>query len=281
MARAGIPSFLLDVTDDDSLQLIEAEFGITGFAVIIKIYQKIFREQGYFCSWSEEVMLLFARKIGVGGNIVSEITKAALKRGIFDKQLYEKYTILTSAWVQKKYFSVAQRRTTLEIESKYLLVPYTQKKSVDKKQEIADKNSKIARSFATTERNGTEGNITEGNITEHNITERNETNAAAAIQEHFVFRFGRDADRTFQKTVIKMLSDGMTQAAIIGAIDYAVSKKPENPESYITARLKLGGAMPGKSSAPPDGADEPLQNWEKDWLRQVKAAQTLRTETES
>lgn len=267
MASAGIPSFLLDVTDDDPLQLIEAEFGITGFAVIIKIYQKIFREQGYFCNWSEEVVLLFARKAGVGGNIVSEITKVALKRGIFDKQLYEKYTILTSVWVQKKYFAVAGRRTTLVIEPKYLLVPYASKKSVGKKQEIADKNSEIARSFETTERNETEGNITE-----RNITERNGMDAAAAIKAHFVFCFGRDADSTFQKTVTKLLSDGMPQAAIIGAIDYAVSKKPKNPESYITARLKMGGVMPEKNSVQPGGADEPLQDWEKAWLREVKAA---------
>lgn len=272
MAKVGIPSFLLDVKDDDPLQLIESEFGVTGFAVIIKIYQKIFGELGYYCIWSDEVALLFAHRLGVGGNAVSEITKAALRRGIFDQTLYEKYKILTSVWIQENYFSVTQRRTTLKIEPKYLLVPYTPKKSVDKKQEIADKNSEIACSFETTERNETEGNITE-----HNITERNETDAAAAIQEHFVFCFGREADRTFQKAVTKMLADGITQAAVIGAIDYAVSKKPKKPESYITARLKMGGVTPEKNSAQPTGADEPLQDWEKDWLRQVKAARRQTT----
>ena len=36
----GIPYFPLDVHLEDNIALIEAEFGLTGFAVIVKLYQK-------------------------------------------------------------------------------------------------------------------------------------------------------------------------------------------------------------------------------------------------
>ena len=38
----GITYFPLDVHMDDNIELIEAEFGLTGFAVIVKLYQKIY-----------------------------------------------------------------------------------------------------------------------------------------------------------------------------------------------------------------------------------------------
>ena len=45
----GIPYFPLDVYVDDKIRLIEAEFGLKGFAVIVKLYQKIYGGFGYYC----------------------------------------------------------------------------------------------------------------------------------------------------------------------------------------------------------------------------------------
>ncbi len=117
----GVDYFPLDVTLDDKLELTEAEFGLTGFAVVVKLFQKIYGGQGYYCEWNDEVALLFSRKIGLGGNAVSEIVSASVKRGIFDKTLYEKYKILTSSGIQKRYFKAVSRRKSVEVEKQYLL----------------------------------------------------------------------------------------------------------------------------------------------------------------
>ena len=50
---------------------------------------------------------------------------AAIKRGIFDKDLYEKYQILTSEGVQKRYFSAVSRRKQVNVENAYLLIKVT------------------------------------------------------------------------------------------------------------------------------------------------------------
>lgn len=124
--KPGIDYFPLDVTLDEKWELIEAEFGLTGFSVVVKLLQRIYGGQGYYCEWTNEVALLFAKRIGLGGGVVSEIVSASISRGIFDKSIYDKYQILTSAGIQKRYFEAVSRRKGLKIDQRYLLVPYTQ-----------------------------------------------------------------------------------------------------------------------------------------------------------
>ena len=118
--KSGLEFFPLNVHLDDKMELIEAEFGIHGFAVIVKLYQKIYAI-GYYCEWTTEVALLFSKKIGLGGNAVSEIVRAAIKRGIFDQRLYDCYHILTSKEIQENYFEATVRRKRVDVKEEYLL----------------------------------------------------------------------------------------------------------------------------------------------------------------
>ena len=119
--KNGIDYFPLEVYLDEKFELIEAEFGLTGFGVVVKLLQKIYGGQGYYIEWTNEVALLFAKKIGLGGSAVSEIVTAAIRRGIFDKTLYDKYGILTSSGIQKRYFEIVSRRKNVEVKKEYLL----------------------------------------------------------------------------------------------------------------------------------------------------------------
>ncbi len=123
----GIPWFPFDVHLDDKFELIEAEFGLKGFAVIVKLLQRIYGGQGYYCEWTNDVALLFSKSIGEGSNVVSEILSAAIRRGIFDKSIYDKYGVLTSKGIQKRYFEAVSRRVNVEVKKEYLLVKLAQK----------------------------------------------------------------------------------------------------------------------------------------------------------
>lgn len=123
--KVELDYFPLDCRLNDRMKLVEAEFGLAGFAIIIKVFQKIYGGKGYYCEWNEEVVLLFAREINAGGNTVSEVIEGALRRGIFSKELYEKYGILTSERIQKTYFDAASRRDCIEIDDRYLLISHT------------------------------------------------------------------------------------------------------------------------------------------------------------
>lgn len=122
MAKAGLDYFPLDVTMDAKMELIEAEFGLTGFGVIVHLLQEIYGKAGYYIEWTNEVALLFARKVGLGGSAVSEIVDASIRRGMFDKEIFDKYQILTSKGIQKRYFEAVSRRKSLEVDFNILLV---------------------------------------------------------------------------------------------------------------------------------------------------------------
>lgn len=125
MAKAGLDFFPLDVSMDAKMELIEAEFGLTGFGVVVHLLQEIYGKAGYYIEWTEEVALLFARKVGLGGSVVSEIIEASIRRGMFDREKYDKYRVLTSRGIQKRYFEAVKRRKVLEVDKNILLVDLT------------------------------------------------------------------------------------------------------------------------------------------------------------
>ena len=131
MAKEGIPSFLLDCRTNDNISEIEAEYGVKGFAVVVRLWQKIYAEKGYYCEWVERSPLLFLSNwfggnSGVTVSLINEIVKRCLNNGIFDAKMHEEYSILTSTRIQTQYFDVVKRRKEILVKKQYLLV------SVDK-----------------------------------------------------------------------------------------------------------------------------------------------------
>lgn len=144
--KVGLDYFTLDCCLNDKIKLIEAEFGLKGFAVIVKLWMKIYGERGYYCEWNDDVAFLFMASIGgnscVDKKLIDEIVAASIRRGIFSKQLYEQYGILTSKTIQENYFDAVSRRIKVEVKKEYLLVKVGQNFDyVDKKEENVDRNS--------------------------------------------------------------------------------------------------------------------------------------------
>lgn len=140
MAKVGIDAFLLDCRTNDNISEIEAEYGVKGFAVAVRLWQKIYSEKGYYCEWAERSPLLFLSNwfggnSGVTVSLITDIVSRCLKNGIFDARMYEDYSILTSARIQKQYFDVVKRREEILVKKEYLLV------SVDKIKGIAYENT--------------------------------------------------------------------------------------------------------------------------------------------
>lgn len=145
--KEGLDYFYLVCNQGDKLNLIEAEFGITGFAVVVKLLQKIYGEKGYYCKWDDDVALLFADRVCrmQGGGVVLEIVKCALRRKFFDEGMFQKYGILTSASIQEYYFEAAKRRTSVKVHEEYLLLSDAEiPKNVSIIQKNADRNAKNA-----------------------------------------------------------------------------------------------------------------------------------------
>lgn len=139
VAKVGIESFLLDCHTNDNISEIEAEYGVKGFAVVVRLWQKIYCEKGYYCEWVDRSPLLFLTNwfggnSGVTVNLITDIVERCLKNGIFNAGMYKKYSILTSHRIQEQYFDVVKRRSRILVKKEYLLI------SVDKIQGIVYEN---------------------------------------------------------------------------------------------------------------------------------------------
>lgn len=122
--KTGLDYFSLDCWSDDKLLLIEAEFGLKGFAIVVKLWRWIYRQNGYYCEWNDDTVLLFASQEGsnCGADCVNEIVSACLRRDIFSKKLYDQYHILTSRGIQKRYAEATIGRSRVEVKKEYLLI---------------------------------------------------------------------------------------------------------------------------------------------------------------
>lgn len=112
---------------------------------------------------------MFSHKIGEGESVVSEIVRASIQRGIFDREIYEKYGVLTSRGIQKRYFEIVKRRKNFEINGDILLVDAAifsndvriKRKNVNISPENADisaqskvKESKVLHTYAREDEDG-------------------------------------------------------------------------------------------------------------------------------
>lgn len=123
--KKGLDFFAFNVNffDDDKIGLTEAEHEHIGGYIAVRLMCKIYDVEGYYCEWGEDAMLLFAKKIGVGSKTLRAVVETLVKREFFNKDMYEKYQILTSRAFQRQYAAGSSRRHSVNIKAEYLLIP--------------------------------------------------------------------------------------------------------------------------------------------------------------
>lgn len=212
MAKNKLDWFKLDCQCDDKIELIEAEFGLTGFAVVVRLWQKIYGGEGYYCEWNDDVALMFARKNGLGVNVVSEIVIAALKRGIFDLGMFKTRGILTSHGIQVRYYDCTNRRKGEKIKPQYLLLESAQlQENADISSENADISNENA-DISDTEEKRTEENRTNENRVDK--TRAEETPASfppsppsISARAQLIYDYGQEAVDRYVKRVQNWYAD--------------------------------------------------------------------------
>lgn len=121
--KVGLDYFPLDVDidQDDKVAIIEAQHGILGFSIVIKLLMKIYSE-GYYYDWTEKEQILFSKRVNVDINQVNVVINDCIKWGLFDEGLFNEHKILTSNGIQLRYFEAVKRRQKVEIAKEFLVV---------------------------------------------------------------------------------------------------------------------------------------------------------------
>ena len=123
--KVGLDYFELDCQMEEKVRLIQAEYGLKGFAVFVRLLQKIYGEHGYYCEWTQDSELLFMSENGLNSGslqLLRNIVSACIRRNIFSDRLLKEYGILTSCGIQKRYLKAAAKREVVNLKKEYLLI---------------------------------------------------------------------------------------------------------------------------------------------------------------
>lgn len=123
--KKGLDYFSMDVDffEDEKIQFVSSKYGVNGEMVAIRLLTRIYRN-GYYIQWDNDAALLFARLTGnaVSAQLASKIVTELVRRGFFDKRIYDTLHILTSHGIQARYLKACERRKMVEIDERLLLV---------------------------------------------------------------------------------------------------------------------------------------------------------------
>lgn len=124
----GIEYYPLDVDflNDLKIKKIMKSCGPNSIAIIILLLGNIYGDEGYFMKWDEDVCFLVADEIGAKEVYVKEVLKKCLQVDLFSNELFEKFKIITSKGIQKRFFEITKRRKRENLINEYLLVNVTE-----------------------------------------------------------------------------------------------------------------------------------------------------------
>ena len=119
--KDGLDYFPMDCIPDRALDLLQARFGLEGFGAVVRLWMNVFRD-GWYLEWDADSMQFFCFCNSISAERFGEILADALERGIFCRWLYEKYSVLTSQDIQRRYFNAATHRRKIRVCEEYLLI---------------------------------------------------------------------------------------------------------------------------------------------------------------
>lgn len=152
----GLEYFPLNISLTGNIEYVKCIYGKMGESVMISLWQRIYNN-GFYVEYNDKSPLVFSQEFGEQltacfpekqkqrWEIYDEIIHASMEYSILDKDLFEKYNILTSAEIQEKYF-LAKKKSKYcnlvhEYEMDYLLLPDV-KERIEIEKNIKEKNNK-------------------------------------------------------------------------------------------------------------------------------------------
>lgn len=122
-SKQGIDYFPMDVGffTDVKIRKISRACGPQSTSVLICLLCNIYKDEGYYILWDEDLPFVIADTVGVSEGAVKEVLQKAIQVGFFDTELYEKYKILTSSGIQKRFLLATYQRKETSIIPEYLI----------------------------------------------------------------------------------------------------------------------------------------------------------------
>ena len=121
--KQGIDYFPLDVNffSDVKIRKITRACGSQSTSILICLLCNIYKDNGYYILWDEDLPFVIADSVGVSEGAVKEVILKAIQVDFFNKDIYEKYKVLTSHGIQSRFKSAVYKREEIEYVVEYLV----------------------------------------------------------------------------------------------------------------------------------------------------------------
>lgn len=121
--KQGIDYFPLDVDFFSNIKIrkIARACGPQATSILICLLCNIYKGNGYYILWDEDLPFVIADTVGVSEGAVKEVILKALYVGFFDKEIYEKHQVLTSYGIQNRFKSAVYKREEIAYISEFLV----------------------------------------------------------------------------------------------------------------------------------------------------------------
>ena len=141
--KNGLDYYPLNVdffSDIKVRRLIKAG-GPQSISILIALLGNIYRDEGYYMRWDNDLTFLISDLVGVTEGAVMETVNKAVHIGFFHAGLFETYKILTSKGIQARYLEAVSRRRQVFLNKNYLLLDVNAYNNVVLDDVIDDNNS--------------------------------------------------------------------------------------------------------------------------------------------
>lgn len=146
--KQGIDYFPFDVDffSDIKIRKIARACGSQATSILICLLCNIYKDNGYYILWDEDLPFVIADTVGVSEGAVKEVIYKALQVDFFDQNIYNKYQVLTSYGIQKRFKSAVYKRESIEYIEEYMVSDVKNKVTDVRSTQSKVKKSKVKKS---------------------------------------------------------------------------------------------------------------------------------------
>ena len=191
--KQGLEYFPMDVDadTDEKVEYLTAKCGFIAFGVYVHLLMKIYKN-GYFMEWTDRTLYVTAKRLAIPADDLKKIIDGCIEAELFDAEIFEKFSVLTSQSIQKRYLAATEKRKGASIGLYSLLEVNSKKTAVNSEKTTVNSEKTTVNSELSTQSKVNKSKVNKtlllsnNNERENTFSEKNEMTMAIEIYEEVI-----------------------------------------------------------------------------------------------
>jgi hypothetical protein len=115
--------FPVNIFDSMEAKAVQLEYGFEALGIYAKLLCVISSSKnGYFMDFSEDSMKVFALTNSIKFDTLKRILDTLLDKGMFEKEIYEAYSVLTNVSIQETFANYCRKRHPVKVNAEFWIL---------------------------------------------------------------------------------------------------------------------------------------------------------------